>query len=316
MTHWVFAMVLQLVEAQLAVEPENGHYTFRFESDDGVAPKRLSEVSPGSYYLVAGTDIDGDGIREDSSGLPFKLRLFTRRALPETGVVGQEIADSLRAIGLEVTISDLTDSELARRIRKGRYDLFLWGWDAGSDPSFITSVLTCGEATAAGLSDTYFCDPNYDRLYESYLAAQGARKRQDILTELQLYAYLRSPYIVLYYRPTFQAFRADRFETSTDRSIPIVFATPPQSPINLKLRMGAAPRGPVAGAEFGKDAAVPADGLIQEIRSSLLWRLLALAGLIVLTLILLPRAVRGALWLSRRRKRAQLDKPENDGGRP
>ena len=49
-------------EAQLAVEPENGHYTFRFESDDGVAPKRLSEVSPGSYYLVAGTDIDGDGI--------------------------------------------------------------------------------------------------------------------------------------------------------------------------------------------------------------------------------------------------------------
>ncbi|WP_428378825.1 S8 family serine peptidase [Marinobacter adhaerens] len=49
-------------EAQLAVEPENGHYTFRFESDDGVAPKRLSEVSPGSYYLVAGTDIDGDGV--------------------------------------------------------------------------------------------------------------------------------------------------------------------------------------------------------------------------------------------------------------
>ena len=27
-----------------------------------MAPKRLSEVSPGSYYLVAGTDIDGDGI--------------------------------------------------------------------------------------------------------------------------------------------------------------------------------------------------------------------------------------------------------------
>lgn len=49
-------------EAQIAVDVENGSYSFRFEPDDGIEPKRQNEVLPGSYYLVAGTDIDGDGI--------------------------------------------------------------------------------------------------------------------------------------------------------------------------------------------------------------------------------------------------------------
>lgn len=49
-------------EAQVAVEASNGSYGFRFESWDGEGPRRLNEVSPGDYFLVAGTDIDGDGI--------------------------------------------------------------------------------------------------------------------------------------------------------------------------------------------------------------------------------------------------------------
>ena len=49
-------------EAQIAVEVDKGSYEFRFERDDGVEPKEMSEIAPGSYYLVAGSDIDGDGI--------------------------------------------------------------------------------------------------------------------------------------------------------------------------------------------------------------------------------------------------------------
>ncbi|MET4025829.1 serine protease [Marinobacter sp. MBR-99] len=49
-------------EAQVAVEASEGSYRFRFDADDGEEPRRLNEVSPGDYFLVAGTDIDGDGI--------------------------------------------------------------------------------------------------------------------------------------------------------------------------------------------------------------------------------------------------------------
>ncbi|WP_338089332.1 S8 family serine peptidase [Marinobacter daepoensis] len=51
-----------LAASQVVVEAEAGQYAFRFEFDDGEEPHRLSEVRPGDYYLVAGSDHDGDGL--------------------------------------------------------------------------------------------------------------------------------------------------------------------------------------------------------------------------------------------------------------
>lgn len=48
--------------AQTVVQVSNGQYAFSFKSDDGVAPQAADEVLPGSYFLVAGSDLDNDGI--------------------------------------------------------------------------------------------------------------------------------------------------------------------------------------------------------------------------------------------------------------
>ncbi len=48
--------------AQTSAVAENGQYQFSFIPDDGVAPKRLNEVPPGDYILVAGSDLDNDGL--------------------------------------------------------------------------------------------------------------------------------------------------------------------------------------------------------------------------------------------------------------
>ncbi|MCG7198991.1 S8 family serine peptidase [Marinobacter pelagius] len=48
--------------SQATVEVVNGQYQFSFRPDDGVAPRFLSEVPPGDYFLVAGSDIDNDGL--------------------------------------------------------------------------------------------------------------------------------------------------------------------------------------------------------------------------------------------------------------
>ncbi|WP_323754776.1 S8 family serine peptidase [Marinobacter sp.] len=50
-----------LAEAQVTATVQDGEYLFHFEADDGEEPRSLNEVTPGDYYLVAGTDIDGDG---------------------------------------------------------------------------------------------------------------------------------------------------------------------------------------------------------------------------------------------------------------
>src|SRR5690554_8211145 len=51
-----------MAESQVTLDAENGVYSFRFENDDGKEPQQLREVRPGDYYLVAGSDLDGDGI--------------------------------------------------------------------------------------------------------------------------------------------------------------------------------------------------------------------------------------------------------------
>lgn len=48
--------------SQATVEVVNGQYQFSFRPDDGVEPRYLSEVPPGDYFLVAGSDLDNDGL--------------------------------------------------------------------------------------------------------------------------------------------------------------------------------------------------------------------------------------------------------------
>lgn len=48
-------------QVQASVNPATGQYEFSFKFDDGEAPRRDDEVRPGSYFLVAGTDLDNDG---------------------------------------------------------------------------------------------------------------------------------------------------------------------------------------------------------------------------------------------------------------
>lgn len=48
--------------AQTIVVAKSGQYQFTFLPDDGALPKQLNEVPPGRYILVAGTDLDNDGL--------------------------------------------------------------------------------------------------------------------------------------------------------------------------------------------------------------------------------------------------------------
>jgi serine protease len=48
--------------AQTIAVAKDGQYQFAFVPDDGVEPQYLNEVPPGRYILVAGTDLDNDGL--------------------------------------------------------------------------------------------------------------------------------------------------------------------------------------------------------------------------------------------------------------
>ena len=48
--------------AQAVATVVDGQYRFEFIADDGVLPALPNEVPPGSYFLVAGSDLDNDGL--------------------------------------------------------------------------------------------------------------------------------------------------------------------------------------------------------------------------------------------------------------
>lgn len=48
--------------SQVSATADQGQYVFRFRAEDGEEPWALDEVVPGDYFLVAGSDTDGDGL--------------------------------------------------------------------------------------------------------------------------------------------------------------------------------------------------------------------------------------------------------------
>ena len=101
----------------------------------------------------------------------------------------------------------LTDSKLTDVIYNGKYDMFHWGWFPDPDPDFILSVMTCGQRPPDGIwSDSFFCDEEYDRMYQEQKTLLDLEERAEVIKEMQRMVYEESPYVVLYYDKNLQAY--------------------------------------------------------------------------------------------------------------
>jgi peptide/nickel transport system substrate-binding protein len=97
----------------------------------------------------------------------------------------------------------------------GTYDLFHWGWIPDPDPDSILSYFQCEQRppdeNTYGNNDAFYCNPEYDRLYVEQRQTLDPQRRLEIIQEMQRIFYEDAAYIVLWYPPTFQAYRTDRF---------------------------------------------------------------------------------------------------------
>ena len=88
------------------------------------------------------------------------------------------------------------------------YDLFIWGWSWGPDPSGPLEVFICD--AIGGSSDSLWCDENYDAIYAKQIEL-GGDERKAVLDEMQQYWYDQAPYHILYYDDNLHAYRTDKF---------------------------------------------------------------------------------------------------------
>jgi peptide/nickel transport system substrate-binding protein len=164
-------------------------------------------------------DSDGDKVREmPNGGRPLNFRLLARQESNTSQQSVQFIQGWLRDIGIGTEVKVVEENRLTEIIGQGEFDMFEWGWVVEPDPDYQLSTFTCGSRSyksggdvTANLSDSFYCNPAYDKLYEQQKVTIDAAKRAEIVKQMQKMLYDDAPYVVTFYYDELQAYRSDRF---------------------------------------------------------------------------------------------------------
>ena len=172
-----------------------------------------------SLLDAAGYRVGPDGIRQDATGAPLKFRLFGRSDKATSKKAVEFIKNYLADIGVETTVTLIAEDALTEKIGQGEFDMFEWGWVVEPDPGYQLSTFTCdkrsyedGGSIVANLSDSFYCNPEYDALFAAQSTETDPAKRIEIVKQMQQILYDDWPYAITYYYDNLVAYRSDRFE--------------------------------------------------------------------------------------------------------
>jgi peptide/nickel transport system substrate-binding protein len=160
------------------------------------------------------TDSDGDGVREclpdqDCETLTFR---FNYPSDATTGAAESEVIQATwEQIGVRINIQVLDADALTSVCCPGfDFDVIMWGWGSDPDPAFLLGVALCSEIPS-GFSETGYCNPEYDELYEQQAVETDRAARVEIIHQMQQILMDDLPYIIPYYYPSIGAWRTDTF---------------------------------------------------------------------------------------------------------
>jgi ABC-type transport system substrate-binding protein len=113
----------------------------------------------------------------------------------------QFFVDSWRRLGIDVEIAATTYNQFQEKVRKGSYQLFMWGWVADyPDPENFLFLLWSPMARSAGGPNTAnFADPTYDAKFLAMRDRPDDDERRRLIRELIAILERERPWIELFY---------------------------------------------------------------------------------------------------------------------
>jgi peptide/nickel transport system substrate-binding protein len=191
---------------KLHYDPGASAYTF----DLAEANRLLDEAG---YKKGAG------GIRTMPDGTrPLKFTLFGRSSSQSSKQTIEFVAGWLKDIGIDSKSKIVSDDALTEIIGQGKFDMFEWGWVVEPDPNYQLSTFTCasrsykdGGDIYANLSDSFYCNKEYDALYAKQTEQIDSDARAETVKAMQKMLYDDAPYVVTAYYDNLEAYRSDRF---------------------------------------------------------------------------------------------------------
>ncbi|HET7168631.1 MAG TPA: ABC transporter substrate-binding protein [Candidatus Limnocylindrales bacterium] len=166
---------------------------------------------------AAGYVLQGDK-RLDKEGKPLNLRLYMPDSETTYPASAQFIQDWLKQLGIAVSTQVFDSDTLTALmlppeggdpVNKADYDLFIWAWGGDVDPNSLLEIFTCDQIGSS--SDSNYCNPAYDALFEQQNKATSDQERKDLLAQMQNLIYDEAPYHILFYDAQLEAYRTDRF---------------------------------------------------------------------------------------------------------
>jgi peptide/nickel transport system substrate-binding protein len=162
---------------------------------------------------AAGYQLDANNKRLDKEGKPIKLRLDMPDSDGNYPKAAQFIKEWYGQLGIDVTTAVMTSAALGELIlpppdAHANYDIELWGWSGNPDPNALLQIFRCD--AIGGTSDSQYCNPEFDKLYDQQLTEAGAA-RKTTLARIQNLIYDEAPYDILYYDANLDAWRTDKF---------------------------------------------------------------------------------------------------------
>jgi peptide/nickel transport system substrate-binding protein len=120
----------------------------------------------------------------------------------------QIIQSDFQQIGIQIEELNLDDDATfvaisAPNNKYETFDLAMWDWVPPVDPDYMLSVLTC--AQLGNNSDTGYCNPAYDKMYEQQGTLTNQKARQGLVWKMEQTIFDARPYIILDYPDIIEA---------------------------------------------------------------------------------------------------------------
>jgi peptide/nickel transport system substrate-binding protein len=164
----------------------------------------------GELLDAAGYEVGSDGMRTMPDGSPIgTLRLFARAEDERSATIMEFFQEWLGEIGIDSEVNVMESNQLTNVVLEGNFDVFQWGWFVEPDPDSILSVFICD--ARGGSSDSWYCNDEFDELYQAQNAEVDDEKRIETIKQMQEIIFRDSPYLVTAYTKYGQALRTDRF---------------------------------------------------------------------------------------------------------
>ncbi len=172
--------------------------------------------------------LDGAGYAKGSDGIRAKggqklsFRFNVHNDTPQYVQAAEMMREWAKEAGMELKVEPV--SEVGALLDAGTYDILTTGWSVNPDPDYILGINKCSglPAKMGGpyLSDAYYCNPEYDKLYDQQLAELDTGKRAAIVKQMQQVLYKDNVFVVWGYADQLEAFRSDVIEKMTPQPDP------------------------------------------------------------------------------------------------